>query len=161
MTITEAVRSGFRNATRFSGRTRRPDYWWFFLFVFAGAAVIGAFELALRGAQGGIVLRLFQLVTLLPLLALGYRRIQDTGRPGWWSLAASSVVIVTALIAGSVSQRVAGGALPAAPGGLAGQPAVITLALVLQIGAGLVIIWWMSRPSQRGANAYGPEPRVT
>ncbi len=164
MTITQAVTRGFAQTLNFSGRSRRPDYWWFFIFVFAGAAVLGAVELALGGATGGWLVRAFQIAVFVPFLAVGWRRLQDTGRPGWFLLVPVVIVVASTLVSGSVMQQIASIAIPAArrapdmdmhlPGGLLGASSV------LQVIAGAVIIWWMSRPSQRGPNAYGPEPRV-
>lgn len=162
MTFVDAVKSGFQNALKFSGRSRRPEYWWFFLFVFAGAFVVGLVELLIFG-QGRVVLtRIFQIVVFLPFLAVAWRRLQDTGKPGWWVLVPSAIVIVSALIAGSMSRQIMGrmvhmGETPMMTGA---QPGLIVILLLAQILAGIVIIWWMSRPSQKGANAYGPEPRV-
>lgn len=159
-----AVKDGFSKALQFNGRSRRPAYWWFFVFVFVGAMVLEGVELALGNATGGWLTRLFQLAILLPFLAVGWRRLQDTGRPGWHLLVPAGLVVVSTLIAGSAMQRVASVAVPGADGGPvldAGLPvALVGVLAVVQIAAGALILWWMSRPSQRGPNAYGPEPRV-
>lgn len=162
MTFVSAVKRGFQNAFTFSGRSRRPEYWWFFLFVFAGAFVVSAIDMALFGTGRQMLTRVFQIVVFLPFLAVGWRRLQDTGKPGWWVLIPSAIVTVSALVAGSVSRQVMGrmtnmGEMPMMTGTQGGLLLVLTLA---QIAAGAVIIWWMTRPSQKGANAYGPEPRV-
>jgi uncharacterized protein YjeT (DUF2065 family) len=72
--------------------------------------------------------------------------------------------VASTIISGSVMQQIASVAVPAArqaPDMVANLPGGMLGALsVLQVIAGAVIIWWMSRPSQRGPNAYGPEPRV-
>lgn len=169
MTFVNAVKSGFQNGLKFSGRSRRPEYWWFFLFVFAGALVISLIDMALFGGGRQVLTRVFQLVVFIPFLAVAWRRLQDTGRPGWWVVIPSALVVISALIAGSVSRQVFGGFVePTAtmsgdPAAMmaAGASSMLVLALaVLQVVAGAVIIWWMTRPSQKGANAYGPEPRV-
>lgn len=168
MTFVDAVKSGFQNALVFSGRSRRPDYWWFFLFIFAGAFVISLIEMALFGGGRQILTRLFQLVVFVPFLAVAWRRLQDTGKPGWWVLIPSAIVVVSSLLVGSFSRQMFGrmgmmdqmgdmGTMPMMTGGQAGLMLVLSL---LQIIAGALIIWWMTRPSQKGANAYGPEPRV-
>lgn len=74
----EIVRSCLFRYADFSGTAARPEYWWFFLFVLlvtAAAAVIHRIPAA-------VVL----LVMLLPLLAVGTRRLRDAGRSGWWQL---------------------------------------------------------------------------
>lgn len=167
MTFVSAVKKGFRNALVFSGRARRPEYWWFFLFVFAGAFVISVFEMMLFGPGTQLLTRLFQLAVFLPFLAVAFRRLQDTGRAGWWVLIPSAAVVISAVIAGSVSRRAFAGlfeqpATQVAPDAFVGSgaPALILALGVVQVVAGALIIWWMTRPSERGANAYGPEPRV-
>jgi uncharacterized membrane protein YhaH (DUF805 family) len=126
--------------------------------------VLEGVKLALGNATGGWLTRLFQLVILLPFLAVGWRRLQDTGRPGWYLLVPAGLVVVSTLVAGSAMQQAASVAVPNAgssPVLDAGLPtALLSVLVILQIVAGVLILWWMSRPSQRGPNAYGPEPRV-
>ena len=165
MTFTKAVKRGFENALKFSGRARRPDYWWFFLFVFAGAFVLSLVQMAL-GMTGNWLVRLFQLATLVPFLAVGWRRLQDTGRPGWYLLVPVAIVVTSAIMVGSLSaSMMQGGFGTMMPGEMPmgrmqGQGGLFALLAVAQLFAGIVIIWWMSRPSQRGENRFGPEPRV-
>jgi uncharacterized membrane protein YhaH (DUF805 family) len=157
MTFMRAVSGGFARALDFSGRSRRPDYWLFFAFVFAGAAILGALDLALgRPTQGWLVTG-FQIAVFLPFLAVGWRRLQDTGRPGWYLLVPVAVVVASTIVSGSVMQQLAGLAVPALRQGTGGLLGALS---ILQVLAGAIIIYWMSRPSQRGPNAYGPEPRV-
>lgn len=162
MTFVNAVKSGFQNGLKFSGRSRRPEYWWFFLFIFAGAFIISLIDMVLFGAGRQVLTRVFQIVVFIPFLAVAWRRLQDTGKPGWWVLIPSAIVTVSALVAGSISRQMMGrmvnmGEMPMMTSAQSGLILVLTL---LQIVAGAVIIWWMTRPSQKGANAYGPEPRV-
>jgi uncharacterized membrane protein YhaH (DUF805 family) len=167
MTFSKAIVSGFRGAFTYKGRARRPEYWWFFLFVFAGALSVGLIEMALLGRGSSTLVTLFQLVIFLPFLAVGWRRLQDTGRPGWWLLVPVAIVVISTLVSGSLTrtmmERVVADGDPASFSGLMGDgmsAGIVALAGFAQLLAGLVIIWWMSRPSQRGPNAYGPEPRV-
>jgi uncharacterized membrane protein YhaH (DUF805 family) len=167
MTFSKAIVSGFRGAFTYKGRARRPEYWWFFLFVFAGALSVGLIEMALLGRGSSTLVTLFQLVIFLPFLAVGWRRLQDTGRPGWWLLVPVAIVVISTLVSGSLTrtmmERVVVDGDPASFSGLMGDgmsAGIVALAGFAQLLAGLVIIWWMSRPSQRGPNAYGPEPRV-
>lgn len=170
MTFSKAIISGFRGAFTFKGRARRPEYWWFFLFVFAGALVVGLAEMALLGRSSGTLVALFQIVIFVPFLAVGWRRLQDTGRPGWWLLVPSAIVTISTLVSGSLTRTMMAGGMggmidgePVGPAAMTGVGASATTVVALgvaQLLAGLVIIWWMSRPSQRGPNAYGPEPRV-
>ena len=74
----------------FRGRASRKEYWYFLLFYFLIALVL-AFVDGLFGAFSdmaglGLLSGLFTLGMLLPSLAVGARRLHDTGRSGWWLL---------------------------------------------------------------------------
>lgn len=93
MGFQDAVRKALSNYANFSGRARRSEYWWFFLFVLLGNAILGLIDAALFGTApdgspvsllGGI----FSLAMLLPNLAVGARRLHDIDRTGWWLLIA-------------------------------------------------------------------------
>ncbi|MDM7860909.1 DUF805 domain-containing protein [Alteromonas sp. ASW11-36] len=68
----------------FSGRARRKEYWMFFLFNFIIAFALGFVE-GLMGSPG-IVGAIYSLAILIPAIAVGVRRLHDTGRTGWWML---------------------------------------------------------------------------
>jgi uncharacterized membrane protein YhaH (DUF805 family) len=92
MTFAEAVRSVYSNYAKFDGRSRRSEYWYFALFVFVAylAGVVLAKALGsiagILGTTASIVLVAFWLATLVPSIAVGIRRLHDTGRSGWWLL---------------------------------------------------------------------------
>lgn len=92
MGFTQSVKTCLSKYVVFSGRARRSEYWWFVLFVVLvniGLAVLGAvfFGTDPETGQGSNLLNsVFQLAILLPLLAAGWRRLHDTGRPGWYLL---------------------------------------------------------------------------
>ncbi len=77
----------------FTGRSRRKEYWMFFLLVMVVAIVLSVVEglLGLGGMVGGIygpITTLFLLATLIPSISVGIRRLHDTDRSGWWILLA-------------------------------------------------------------------------
>jgi uncharacterized membrane protein YhaH (DUF805 family) len=87
----------FQNAVRtcltqkyadFSSRARRSEYWWFFLFNVLVGAVASVIDSILHTRYGstGLVQALVQLALLVPGIAVGVRRLHDTGRSGWWLL---------------------------------------------------------------------------
>lgn len=76
----DAVRTCLTRYAEFDGRSGRPEYWWFVLFV---TLTVSAAALA-NEALGGFVL----LAWLLPLLAAGARRLRDAARSPWWQLLA-------------------------------------------------------------------------
>lgn len=74
----------------FTGRSRRKEYWMFFLLVIVCALVIGFVEgmLGLTNMIGpyGPISTIFLLGILVPSIAVGIRRLHDTDRSGWWIL---------------------------------------------------------------------------
>jgi len=78
----------------FTGRARRKEYWYFQLFNILVVPVFLAFvEVIIRLIKNGgtfdhsnaILLRSFYfLITIIPSIAVGVRRMHDTGRSGWW-----------------------------------------------------------------------------
>lgn len=85
----EAVRTCFRKYATFSGRARRPEYWWFALFCFVVNIVLSLIDGVVFGANAFAPLStLFGLAVLIPSLAVGARRLHDTGRTAWWLLIA-------------------------------------------------------------------------
>jgi uncharacterized membrane protein YhaH (DUF805 family) len=73
-----------KNYAGFSGRARRTEYWMFALFSFIITAVLDLIGMAVKlGAYLGLI---YGLLVLIPTLAVGVRRLHDTGRSGWWLL---------------------------------------------------------------------------
>jgi uncharacterized membrane protein YhaH (DUF805 family) len=94
MNMMEAVRTCFSKYATFSGRARRAEFWWFSLFNFITSIVLTIIDgLVFGGAGGGMgggsidpLSSLYSLAVLVPGLAVGARRLHDTGRSGWWQL---------------------------------------------------------------------------
>ncbi|WP_088042794.1 DUF805 domain-containing protein [Bacillus sp. EAC] len=73
-----------KNYVGFSGRARRQEYWMFFLFNFIITIVLSILESFL--GLNGVLTIIYGLFTLLPSLAVGVRRLHDSGKTGWWIL---------------------------------------------------------------------------
>ncbi|MEY3615784.1 MAG: hypothetical protein RLZZ518_785 [Actinomycetota bacterium] len=78
MSFVDAIKSGFRNYANFKGRAGRSEYWWFFLFSLIVQSAASGF-----GSAFG---NLASIAFLLPSIAVGVRRMHDTGHRGWWML---------------------------------------------------------------------------
>ena len=74
-----------KNYFVFSGRSTRKEYWMFVLINTIIAVVLSVIDSALFGEVAWIS-SLYMLGILLPGLAVGVRRLHDTGRNGWWIL---------------------------------------------------------------------------
>jgi uncharacterized membrane protein YhaH (DUF805 family) len=104
MSFSESIRTCFGKYGDFSGRAGRSEFWWFFLFyelialpfVLAGLVLLfpalannpdnpvgPMFVVAILLLGLGAVA---QLACLVPLLAVGSRRLHDYGQTGWWQL---------------------------------------------------------------------------
>lgn len=73
----------FRKYAQFSGRSRRSEYWYFALFNFIIAIILTVIGLALRFTQ---LANIYQLAVFIPSIAVGVRRMHDTGKSGWFIL---------------------------------------------------------------------------
>jgi uncharacterized membrane protein YhaH (DUF805 family) len=168
MGFLEATKTCLSKYFDFSGRAARSEYWWFALFVFLVSVVFAVIDASVFGVnpdtnEGAQVLTpIFQLALAIPLLAAGWRRLHDTGKPGWYLLlpAALSIATMIMLFSGIAvfsileqgaddSEALRG---PAALLGVTGLTVVAVLQLILLV----LMIWWLSRPSQEGTNEYGP-----
>jgi uncharacterized membrane protein YhaH (DUF805 family) len=67
----------------FEGRAGRQEFWMFVLFHLIAIVVLAIIGSIIRTQ---IILYIYYLATLIPYLALGVRRLHDTGRSGWWWL---------------------------------------------------------------------------
>jgi uncharacterized membrane protein YhaH (DUF805 family) len=74
----------------FGGRARRKEYWMFFLFVIVISFLLGLLDAILgtysKRAEIGLLGGLFVLAIVIQSIAVGVRRLHDTGRSGWWLL---------------------------------------------------------------------------
>jgi uncharacterized membrane protein YhaH (DUF805 family) len=96
MNIAEATRVCLRKYADFSGRARRPEFWWFVLVLSIATAVADLTDL-ISGAiswddysSGSFTIGptgiAFYLATFVPGLSVGARRLHDVDRSGWWQL---------------------------------------------------------------------------
>jgi uncharacterized membrane protein YhaH (DUF805 family) len=104
MSFTESVSTCLHQYANFNGRAKRSEFWWFYLFyalIGVVLAIPGTFvmllgiptnENQLPGAAFwfGLVLligaSLVQLAFIVPMLAVGSRRLHDRGQSGWLQL---------------------------------------------------------------------------
>ena len=167
MGFTQSIKTCLSKYVVFSGRARRSEYWWFVLFVILVSIALAVLETVLfdtnpeTGQRSNLLNSVFQLAMLLPMLAAGWRRLHDTGRPGWYLLLPvafsiatmvmllTGVAVFSALEADVEDPETLRG--PAAFLGATGLMIVFAIQLVLSV----FMIWWLTRPSQEGTNEYG------
>jgi uncharacterized membrane protein YhaH (DUF805 family) len=121
-----------KNYAVFSGRARRKEYWWFYLFNFIFILVLDLIGIFIIGPQiHGLILPIiyrliiissltiiYELAVIVPAIAVGVRRLHDTNRSGWWYF----------------------------------------ISLVPLVG-GIVLLVFLAMDSQPGENRYGPNPK--
>lgn len=78
MSFLAAIRVCLMKYAEFNGRAGRAEFWWFFLFVLLASGALLYLSEALSS--------FFLVVVLLPLLAVGARRLRDAGQSVWWLL---------------------------------------------------------------------------
>ncbi|WP_102107712.1 DUF805 domain-containing protein [Oceaniglobus roseus] len=167
MSFAGAVRTCFRKYVTFSGRASRSEYWYFVLFMFLGTVALGIVDSVLFGttmvetgpgqmavASNGPIAGLFGLATFLPGLAAGWRRMHDTGRSGLY-------VFYPLIVMVGIGTAVAFfGGIGQFRDGEAGVLAAIVLvpAMIVLAISPLLVLWWLTRPSEPRENQWGPPP---
>lgn len=136
-----------QNYAKFQGRASRSEYWWFFLAVLIGAVV--------TQLVWGVLYLIFMLAVLCPMLSAGFRRLQDTGRPGWYIAIPFGISLLSTLMTPDfpTEEAMAAGQMPNF-----GNVALFGVLALVQLVISIVFIWWLTRPSQPETNAYGPPP---
>lgn len=130
----DSVKAGFTKFACFSGRTSRPEFWWWMLFS-VSVSILTSF-IALLSIIGSLVL-------LVPNMTMAVRRLHDTNHSGWWYawVLIPSVAFLACVWSGYFTS---GSGL-----GL--------LYIPILIGDIVIIVWWC-KPGDEGDNKYGSNP---
>lgn len=168
MGFLEATRTCLSKFATFSGRASRSEYWWFLVAAVIATVILSIADSMIFGTaedSGRPLTALFSLAIFLPLLAAAWRRLQDTGRPGWYALLPmvfSIAFVLLTLMGVMIATPVVDGTV-AAGESATGLVALLGLTWLLLLGAAQIVVavlmlWWLTRPSDKGANDYGPPP---
>jgi uncharacterized membrane protein YhaH (DUF805 family) len=87
----------------FSCRARRQEFWTFMLFNYLIGAVLALTEGAtgmFESSDVSVLASIYQLIILVPSIAVGVRRMHDTDHRGWW-LAVPLVNLIFAVTDGT------------------------------------------------------------
>ena len=179
MNFGEAIKSVFNKYATFSGRARRSEYWFFYLFnvlVRMGLGFVSMifvfcytlFEMAAKsdfafpnyywffyGIIYGVV-GLWALAVFLPFMAVTVRRFHDIGKSGWWLLVMMLPGFVYLCYLACVIYNAA--VHDCEPDM---KLFLIVTGLGILIGIGFFVwqIVWLVRDSEPGDNKYGPNPK--
>lgn len=189
----DAVKTCFRKFATFSGRASRSEFWYFVLFLLLVHIVLIVVNSALFGPElsqdytvrinaageqstritnrasytGGAAGNVFALLTLIPWIAVGWRRLHDIGRRGLWLFLPWGVGAVVLGVVLATSQQVPfdSSGLPESFQAIESVPVPQSTALVLFSFLALLIsfvtvVVWLARRSEPQTNAYGPVPNA-
>lgn len=101
MNIQTAVKTCFSKYATFSGRASRSEYWFFYLFTIIASIVTWVIDTMLLGYSAedtGAISLIFQIIIILPSIAVGARRLHDIGKSGWWQLLILTIIGIILLI---------------------------------------------------------------
>jgi len=160
MNFTTAIKTCFQKYFDFSGRARRSEYWWFILFTIILSVVTAIMAGLIFGWETTDSTGPFNAITSLavffPPLAVGFRRLHDTNRSGWWLGAWYLAIIAFAIIILFIAFTSA----VAAETGMAIFIGLLAIVFLLGLFAwGIALIVFYCSDSDQGDNKYGPSPK--
>ncbi len=169
LTFGEAVKTCLKKYADFTGRARRSEYWFFYLFYFL-VVIVANFVFEILGLLGmpkiiGTVGNL--VVTLgfmLPQYAVEFRRLHDTGRSGWWigGYLLFGLVIAVQVVVLAIDYVQYGGDVSTMYEYLTENVGAL---IGLLITGGIAVVWNIALivfcvlDSKPETNKYGPSPK--
>jgi uncharacterized membrane protein YhaH (DUF805 family) len=146
------IRESYRQSFDYAGRSRRKEYWAYFLFAFVTLALVEVIEAKLglsRAAgpsgvrEGGRLGSIVMLVLAIPGLAVAVRRLHDSNRAGWWlALPAAPILFWILALVGRFN-----------------SPALFKPVMAAIALSPLIVLGMMCLPGTKGPNRFGPDPR--
>ena len=172
MSFGEAIKACFEKYAVFSGRSRRSEYWYFYLFTFLVSLVLECIPFL------GLLSFVWFLAQLIPSLAVTVRRFHDIGKSGWNYLffAIPELLFfgyIFSIMFYAIKDLIDAGIdlnnwadNTEAIGKIIGNSIVtngslVTFCIYSFILVVSIILWlvWMTRDSQPGENQWGPNPK--
>jgi uncharacterized membrane protein YhaH (DUF805 family) len=160
MSFGEAIKSVFSKYATFSGRARRSEFWYFFLFNLLVSFVLNLIP------HFTVVSGLWALAILIPSLAVMVRRLHDIGKSGWTYL---YFLIPSLLFIGYwfylIFQYISAGynldeeSVAAIITSNSSASLITCILLLVSLIASIIFIVWMARDSEPGENKWGPNPK--
>lgn len=153
----DAIKMGFQKYFKFSGRSTRAEFWWWFLFITITGGVVSIsvtlYISSLTSSAANAVLAVSGIIIwftrLVSSLAIVVRRLHDINRTGWWLLLFSVgnfLEFVPGLLFGSV-------------GPYYRSSIWYLIYLLMSLILVIVIIVYACKRGDKGPNKYGPDPR--
>lgn len=100
MKFFEAIVLFFKNYANFKGKSTRSDFWYAQLFLMLIGLLVSIvdlkfFKYTLTGQPLGDI---FNILTIVPIYAISFRRLHDIGKSGWWVLLQLTIIGIIPLI---------------------------------------------------------------
>jgi len=117
------------------GRARRREFWIFFFcnLVLGIIPVIGS---------------VVGLLTFIPNITVGVRRLHDTNRSGKWLLLGLAPLVGIIIVIAGIFTKSSGVMLT-----------LSILVILASIGVVILLLVWAAQEGTRGSNKYGPNPK--
>ena len=148
--IADAWTRFWKKYATFSGRASRSEYWWWYLIAVIINGVLNSLG-RVDGAVGDIfnVLGgLWGLATVIPTLALLWRRLHDTNRSGLWAFAPLILVVIGFILLGIAAVMMLGGGSAAQATGLV---LMLLAGAVFLVSMVILLILTVLPPNPEGA----------
>ena len=134
----------------FRGRASRSEYWWFVLACVAVGLIISVLGI-------DILVTLYMLAIIVPATSAGFRRLQDTGRQGWYIFIPAGLSLASMVLLPDMTPEFgADGMMTNMPG--MGGAILAGLLSIVQLVLAVIFIYWLTRPSDPRPNSYGAPP---
>ena len=153
MSFGEAIKSVFSKYAVFSGRARRSEFWYFYLFYILVA--FGLSFLSIRIPVAKYLYILFGLGVFLPYTAVTVRRLHDIGKSGWILLIFMVVIFLISMLMFLLIDIIA----PTIEGSSMTVFIVYSIFVLIVLALAIWLIVWLCRDSQPGENKWGPNPK--
>jgi uncharacterized membrane protein YhaH (DUF805 family) len=107
--MVEAYKRFFANYANFKGRSTRSDYWWVVLCNIIIGFVLGFLDGLLGTEIFYIISYIYDIVILIPGIAISVRRLHDINKSGWYCLIAlipfvGSIILLIYMCTASVNE---------------------------------------------------------
>lgn len=100
MKFIESITLFFKNYSNFKGKSTRSDFWYAQLFLILAGFLTTVIDLKFfkYTLTGQPVSDIFNILTIVPIYALSFRRLHDIGKSGWWVLLQLTIIGIIPLI---------------------------------------------------------------
>lgn len=169
MGFVEAIKTCFSKAFTFTGRARRSEYWYWYLFsVIVSIPLSIILEIIPEDAWilafiVGLVALGWSFFNMIATLAVSVRRLHDTGRSGWWygasmigsfvwtMLVVAEIVVFAVYMIDGTSASMMGALIPFL--------VVLLVTYIPLLAYSIVLLVWLCQDSTPGPNKYGENPK--